>query len=550
MRTGFRLSGLLLACLMVGVLLLTSCSTTPASPEASPAAGASPNKTAPVPTTAGQPKPTATASGPTGSLVVTESFGGGHIDPLIGTGRQHDTLGGAIWDSLLSVTADDQVAPGVAERWEISPDGLVHTFYIRKGIKFHDGSDLTAVDVKFSVERMLNSTTQSFVSIWKAAVASVEMKDTYTVAIRMKSPQYERIKDIDGPMGAVMPKKYFEEKGAEYFQAHPIGSGPWKFVSYTPDAELKLVAVDSHWRAVPKFKNLTILNVKEESTKIAMLKTGELDIAMISSDSVAALKSAGLRILNYDGGGRWWGQVFFPWEQANQFPVGDVKVRKAMQLSINAKEMANAFYGGAGGPYSLQGVPLATALQLKPDPYDPEGAKKLLAEAGYPKGFRHRLSDTGGGGVQSLINAAVAGYYRAVGIDAYIVAMEHSAHRSLYAAPKLDPSISNSTYIYVISTADTVEISPTFYHSTKGIFHNINDPALDKIIDKIPATADPVEKKRLMLEGATLARNNYTTLSILAFENIVAIGPKVGDLAPAFERSLLATQYETVTHGK
>ncbi|MDO8672052.1 MAG: ABC transporter substrate-binding protein, partial [Dehalococcoidia bacterium] len=167
MRTLSRLRGLALVTLMVGallfVLLAEGCSTTPAF---QPTSGTS-----------------ATETRPYGSLTFANNFGE-NLDPLLDGAVGFRTMGSAVFDTLWYWDVDDfELRPGIAERWQIAPDGMSHTFYIRKGVKFHDGTDLTAADVKFSIERMIGpkSTSNVGVPIWRPAIASVEVKDDYTV---------------------------------------------------------------------------------------------------------------------------------------------------------------------------------------------------------------------------------------------------------------------------------------------------------------------------------------------------------------------------------
>ncbi|MDO8674322.1 MAG: ABC transporter substrate-binding protein, partial [Dehalococcoidia bacterium] len=206
-----RLAGLALAVMMAGSLVLASCATTPSTPAPSSASTAD--------------------TKPYGSLTIAGGSGGGRLDPQ-GDNVSFNNLGGIIFDSLVYYGPDSKKRPGIAERWEISPDGRTHTFYIRKGVKFHNGDDLTGADVKFSLEKMLEPVTlQTDAPAWRAVVASVVLVDDYTVAVNLKSPQWDL---IDGAgfeaMVSVMPKKYIERNGEEAWRKTPIGSGPFKVV--------------------------------------------------------------------------------------------------------------------------------------------------------------------------------------------------------------------------------------------------------------------------------------------------------------------------------
>ncbi|MDO8670844.1 MAG: ABC transporter substrate-binding protein, partial [Dehalococcoidia bacterium] len=222
----------------------------------------------------------------------------------------------------------------------MATDGLSHTFYIRKGVKFHNGDDLAGADVKFSLERiMAPESTSIFASQWRAIIAGVDLKDDFTVVVRLKSPRFELLEGISemGGGAAIVPKKYIQEKGVDYFRKNPIGSGPWRFVSYIPGDRLELEAVESHWRQVPQFKNITHLIVSDEATKVAMLKTGELDLAEVTADSAPTIKAAGLRLYVHDGGGRAMAYLFWDLDHPEKYPLGDVRVRKALSLAIGRK---------------------------------------------------------------------------------------------------------------------------------------------------------------------------------------------------------------------
>ncbi|MDO8671073.1 MAG: ABC transporter substrate-binding protein, partial [Dehalococcoidia bacterium] len=249
-------------------------------------------------------QPTSTSTKPTGSLVLSVSFARNSLDPQNSSPNTFQALG-AIFDSLIELTPEGKAIPGIAERWEISADGKSHTFYIRKGVKFQDGSDLTGADVKFSLERMVIKTSlHTDLAVWQRLLSSVELKDDYTVVMHLTQPLYELMLGIDAPSGAgaVIPKKYFEEKGLDYFTTHPMGSGPWKLVKWEAGIRLELEAYEDHWSGAPKLKNVTLLNVTDEATRVAMLKTGEVDLAEVAPDSVAGLKAAGLKIVSHDGG--------------------------------------------------------------------------------------------------------------------------------------------------------------------------------------------------------------------------------------------------------
>ncbi|MDO8473435.1 MAG: ABC transporter substrate-binding protein, partial [Dehalococcoidia bacterium] len=394
-------------------------------------------------------------------------------------------------------------------------------------------------------------------SIWRAAIASIELKDDFNVVMRMKSPQFEVLKSQHDAMAAIVPKKYIEEKGDDYFASHPIGSGPWKVLEYQPGIRLELEAVEDHWRARPRFQRLTVLNVPELSTKIAMLKTGEVDLAGVSPDSIPNLEASGLRILSYWSGGGYYGYPLYDVENPQKYAFGDVRVRKAMQLAVNSKELADKLFRGRASPVTMatnyvEVDAKANAFDpnlLKPDPYDAEGAKKLLAEAGYPDGFNTRIYDVGAGDMRSTLSLALGGYWRKIGVNAEIVPIEYGAF-----FPKMQsrsPETWNSYYVWVTSGAKTWQRMFTYFHSTKSNPKNNKNPKLDSLLDSIAGTRDPVERERLQLEAAVLSKNDYSLTSVLGTHNILALGKKLGDVGQKpYVYEISGIMFETITHAK
>ncbi|MDO8671291.1 MAG: ABC transporter substrate-binding protein, partial [Dehalococcoidia bacterium] len=478
----------------------------------------------------------------------------GSMDPAVTNLPTFNALSAPVFDSLVDLDPEGQVRPGIAERWEIAKDGMTHTFYIRKGVKFHDGSDLTGEDVKFSLERMMAPKVINVDGVaWRGLIASVDLKDDYTVVLQLKKPQFDLLKGIVNASGggAVLPKRFIEEKGEDRYWQNPVGSGPWKVVKWEPGTRLELEANENHWRAAPKFKNLTVLNITEESTKVAMLKTGEMDLAEIGPDSVAGIKAAGLRVVGHYGGSQLYGFIFYDMDNPQNYAFGDVRVRKAVSLAVDRKEMADKIYRGQAQPDALWYVPRTAYFfdpsLLKPDPYDPDGAKKLLAEAGYANGFSTKIWDMGS---DSNSVQAIVGYLRKVGILAETPAIDFATARSYYS-PKHDPKILNSIFIRSSSGGifgfEGMEVG---YHSTRSVTKNIRNPRLDELIEKVPQTADPVEKKKLATEAAVLAKGEANILTFVSLDTIFALSSKIGDIQLTKGNVVFGPSLSTITHAK
>ncbi|MGH2394367.1 MAG: ABC transporter substrate-binding protein, partial [Candidatus Limnocylindria bacterium] len=185
----------------------------------------------------------------------------------------------AIHDALVRpLPGGQKVGNSLAESWKESPDGRVYEFTLRKGIKFHNGDPVTAEDVKFSFERYKGAGSKEL----HARVQRVEIVDPLLVRIHLKEPWPDFMTfygTTATAAGIVVPKKYMTQVGEEGFAKHPIGAGPYKFVSHKPGVEVVLEANTSYWRKVPNVKRYVMKSVPETTTRVAMLKSGEADLA-------------------------------------------------------------------------------------------------------------------------------------------------------------------------------------------------------------------------------------------------------------------------------
>src|SRR5262245_42144056 len=184
----------------------------------------------------------------------------------------------ALHDAVVKPMPGNPMTPSLAESWSMAKDGLAYEFVLRKGVKFHNGDPVTAEDVKFSLERYRGGASTTL----KERVAGVDVVDPLHVRIRLKKPWPDFMTFYATPAtGAawVVPKKYVERVGEDGFKKAPIGAGPYRFVSFNPGVELVLEANESYWRKTPSVKRLVFRSVPDDTTRLAMLKRGEADIA-------------------------------------------------------------------------------------------------------------------------------------------------------------------------------------------------------------------------------------------------------------------------------
>jgi peptide/nickel transport system substrate-binding protein len=292
----------------------------------------------------------------------------------------------AIHDAVVKQVPGKPMAGSLAESWTVSPDRLVYDFVLRKGVKFHNGDVLTAEDVKFSFERYRGS----FAKRLKEHVAAIETPNPARVRFRLKQPWPDFMAFYGTHTtgaGWIVPKKYVEKVGDEGFKKHPIGAGPYRFVSFTPGVEVVLEAFDQYWRKTPHVKRLVFRTIPDPTTRVAALKGGEVDVAYLVAGEMAenVRRTPGLAIKAVLSSNHW----LVPADQWDpKSPWHDKRVRLAANYAIDRKTLNEASTLGLSKP-SGSIVPLSLEFYWAPPayPYDVPLAKKLLADAGYPNGF-------------------------------------------------------------------------------------------------------------------------------------------------------------------
>ena len=293
----------------------------------------------------------------------------------------------AVHDAMVKPMPGKLQAPCLAESWTASEDGLSYTFTIRKEAKFHNGDPVTSEDVKFSFERYKGASHE----LMHSQVASIESPDPQHVTFKLKQPWPDFLTFYSSASGAgwIVPKKYVEKVGDDGFKNAPVGAGPYKFISFKPGVELVLEAFDGYWRKKPSVKRIVMRMIPDETTRLAALKQGEIDIAYSIRGELAEelQKTPGLTLKPVVLQAPNW--LYFPEQWDPKSPWSKLEVRQAANLAIDREGMSKALFLGYCKLTNNAVVPYTFEYYWQPPDavYDPAGAKKLLADAGYPNGF-------------------------------------------------------------------------------------------------------------------------------------------------------------------
>lgn len=443
-----------------------------------------------------------------------------------------------LYDYIVGANADGSLsaANGVAERWEMAADGKTWTFWLRKGIKFHDGTELTAEDARWSIEMIIKpDSVAAFSARLREIIQEMQVTEPHTLVIRTKVPAIFLAQDLSmsaGTEGAILPKAYFEQLGADGFAARPIGSGPYKWIKGQAGAMVQLEAVDQHWaEGVPKYKQVTYRIVPEESTRVAMLQTGEADIVGVSRERVKDLEARGFKVFVKERGSVMGCYFHQQWEDV---PVHDKRVRQALNLAINRDELSQFIFAGQAKPIAMYpvgsfAVAVGADASLQPYPYDPAKAKQLLKEAGYANGFETTIYSYVREDVPEMARLveALVGYAAKVGVKLTIFATEYPVARSRRATGKMPGHISCLGTPNRANAGELLSLLHTLHHSvSKMTDHKIS--ALDALLDKAITSTDLNEVQKMIGELHRWLYDDYATMPLLEMSTpFVADGKKV-----------------------
>ena len=426
----------------------------------------------------------------------------------------------ALHDALVKPMPGNIMTPSLAESWTLSPDQKTYDFKLRQGLKFHNGDPFTAEDVKFSFQRAKSS------RILKEKVRDVEIVDPSRIRFHLHEP-FPDFMAFYGTLatgsGWIVPKKYVEKVGDDGFKKHPVGLGPYKFVSSTPGIELVLEANESYWRKMPSVKRLVLKSVPEPTTRAAMLKKGEVDVAYLL-DAPAALelkRDPNIRLAFSGAIGIHFLDFFDQWDPKS--PWHDKRVRLAAITAVDLRSINEAENLGASRPTgSMVPRKFEFALSLEPYAYDPPKAKKLLAEAGYPNGFD--AGDLYPYPPYFSMGEGVATNLTAIGIKTRMVTMERATFQTAWLTKKLKGICVCIHATYGNAASRMAEFVPS-----DGAFARGGDPDIDDLFKRQAKETDRKKREAMLHQIQQLLHDRVRFGPMWEYIWPSGIGPRVGD---------------------
>jgi peptide/nickel transport system substrate-binding protein len=464
------------------------------------------------------------------------SLGNEAFDPTLGP-PNNDVFADFMFDTLVGADYPREnlsKTTGIASDWTLSDDRRTYTFKLRPW-KFHNGDDLTAEDVKFSLDRLVTSTAGQVDASLSSALEAVTINSPSEVEFRLKAPVLKFLWLMAQHNGQIMPKKYFESAGTEGFEKMPVASGPYKVVEHQVGSHVTFEqAYPQHFGiGVPRFKRVTVRLVTEASTKLAMLKSGEADFIDVGIKDVKGLQAAGFQAFPSRGTEAL--QVLFQWFRPEE-ATADINVRKALSYAINRDEINQTFLSGLGKVTATNIQNLGNPI-LPPQPYDLTMAQQFIDQTPYRRGGQKltmylQVPIRIGWPDQLAIAQVIQNSWQQIGVQSELFNREYGSYRPEWASHTLKAPA--ATLFTNVGPAYSWLGMARNQYGCAGTLTNQCDPAIDRLLDEWgAATTDEVANaKAAAIEKIVV--DNFYMIMILQSPLYFVGGNKVrSDYTPA-----------------
>ncbi len=449
------------------------------------------------------------AAQPAGRVVIAQG-----VDPTTLDPQNHEETPAYnvllnLYDTLLFRDKDLKIIPWLAESWRVV-NPTTWEFKIRRNVKFHNGEEVDAEAVKFSLERIINPELKMRQAPNFTLIDKIEAVDKHTVWILTKKP-FPTLENQLVLRGAIVPPKYFREKDGPTLAKNPVGSGPYKFVKWAKDEAITLEANEQWWGGAPKVKTLVFRPIPEHTTRVAALQAGEADIVTNVPPHLVKQVEDNAKLYTSKAPSV---RTLFVWIYTHKYdkehqlvgpydgPTKDKRVRQALNYAVNVDEVIKNVLEG-------NGIRTATVLTSKHFGFDPKlqpvkqdvtKAKQLLAEAGFPNGLDLVLNSPDGRYLKDKeVSEAIAGQLTKAGIRTTVRTHEWGTYLNQMtyvhgAGPLALIGWGNTTW-------DADGTLPPLFRTGK-ILSNYHHEQFDSLLDEAATTVDP--KGRLALYSKAL----------------------------------------------
>jgi peptide/nickel transport system substrate-binding protein len=465
-----------------------------------------------------------------GTLTAAVAIDAGSWDPIDTFLVDWSSVANNIYDGLTARGPDMKLKPALATSWEFLDNNSRIRFKLRENVKFHNGEPFNAAAVKFTFDRLLGEEgkkgpQQSNYN----SIDRVEVVDDNTVDFIMKQADPVLLTKLAGYGGMIVPPKYIQEKGDEYFNTHPVGTGPFKFVEYTPKVSLTLEAFPEHWGGAPKLDKVVTRFIAEANTQVAELQAGRLDIATLIPFGLAPTveKSPNLSLISITGP-----RVVALRLNTKNGITKDVNVRKALIMGIDRDAIIKAVLLGHAKPIASFQADLSFGHDpsMKPLPFDLAKAKQMLQQAGVQPGAPVKIDFRGNDATFREVAQAAAGYLQALGLKPSLQPYEPPVLlNDIIPNGKTGEAWHNAWGGWTFDYDNTAYL---MYHSGEKWNPYDNDPKLNALLEKQRSIYDVKEREKLLQEIARYVADQALEIPLYNQNTIYGVSKRLKNFEP------------------
>ncbi len=463
-----------------------------------------------------------------------------NLDPRVGVDAQSERIGKLLFDALVRRDEHFNLQPALAERWDI-PDPLTYVFHIRHGVRFHDGRPLTARDVKWTFDSLLNGSIRSAKASTYRLVERVDAPDDYTVTFHLKEPFATLLWNLADGASGIVP--YGSD---ERFNQHPIGSGPFRFVSMEQDKDVVIERNDDYWGQKPKLARVRFVVVPDTTTRALELRKGSADLAInaLPADTVVALERDRNLVVQ-----RAPGTIYLYLAMNLRDPIlQNVRVRQALAYAIDRAPMAHYLWRDLVHPAASVLPPQHWAYDgsVASYEYNPQRARQLLDAAGYPEknGVRFHLTmKTSTEETTRLLAAVLQQQLRQVGIELDIRSFEFAT----FFADVTKGSFQLYSLRWIGGNEDPDIFENVFYSAStppkranRGYYANTR---VDQLIEQGRRELDQQKRRQMYGEVQQILARELPYINLWYLDNVVVHSRRLRDvtISPSGNYDFLTT---------
>jgi peptide/nickel transport system substrate-binding protein len=444
-----------------------------------------------------------------GTFISAKTTEAPSLDPILEQALSRHRLDPLFYNRLVEWGADGKIEPSLAESWTTSPDGKTWTFKLRQGVKFHNGREFVAADVKYTYERVLDPKIGSGGRGYLTAIDGIEAPDKYTVRLHTLQPSASLLAGLAGNWSSIVPREEIEKRGD--LRRAAVGTGPFILQEWVPQSHIKARKNPDYFdKGKPYVDAVEIKVIPDEGNIIAQLRTGNIHHALLEDNKNYLLVKDDKRLTSLRTP-----RLGFDMVNINHArkPFDDVRVRQALALAVDRNEVLQAAAAGLGtvtGPLTPAMKPWALPLEAFKEAYtpNPERARKLLADAGFHNGLKTTLKVIPTFPTMVAGAQVIAAQLKKIGVEAQIIQEEYGVWIKNFIRPNVNYDL---TMNITNGEPDPDSLCYRRFHSVEKQWNNINDPDIDALLDQGKLSIDQGKRKeiydrmqRVMVEKAIM----------------------------------------------